>query len=368
MHDRTASLLPQERQSWLLHDEVVGIRVVGTVVPAADYLLAGHERHWIGREPPSEADTGRFAIPSPHVSKAHCTIERRNGRWLVFDRGSRTGIYQVGASEGERRTTIELVPGLAFRVGPIPLVAYSQPGRTARVAIQHYFGLQDHFQVTVEAVLRTAGERKHVVLMAPPGGRGNKVAEALHGASTRASWPYEMVTEISPREADQRRLLDRLAYGTLVVPFDGLPRPDAPIFTWLATWTHNVRLVILAAKGTRVSDGLGEAMLTASAIIAIPTLAERRGEIGAVAASIRHEVSLRLSRRDLDLSPADLAKIEGLPWPKNLQELEEYVTRLLALRAFATEAEAARWVGITKSALSQWKKKYGFTGPPYPSL
>jgi len=113
MSHGTASLPPQERQSWVLNDAVVGVRIVRTSI---DYVLAGRELYWIGRTRIHEQGAGSIVIDNPHVSDRHATIELRNGRWIVFDRDSRNGIF-VG---DERRTMFELVPGFAERQLDLP--------------------------------------------------------------------------------------------------------------------------------------------------------------------------------------------------------------------------------------------------------
>lgn len=350
MGNGTASLPPQERQSWILNDAVVGIRIVGT---SFDYLLAGRELYWIGRTQFHEQGAGSIVIDNPHVSDRHATIEQRNGRWIVFDRDSRNGIY-VG---DERRTMFELVPGLSFRIASIPLVAYSEGGRRARAQMQRYFGLGDGFQVTVEGVLRAAGERRHIALVEPPGGGALAVARAIHDASSRATWPFEVVSALGS-ERDQRKLLDRAAYGTIVIPAEALPARKAPIFDWLASWSHQVRLTVIVPPGTRLATVLPDALLTGATIIPIPTLAERTSELSALATHVRNDVCVRLGRMDLDLAPADLRGIEARAWPDNIRELETYVERLLALRAFPKQAHAAKWLGVVPSTLVAWKQKY----------
>ncbi len=350
MSQGTASLPPQERQSWLLNEAVVGIRIVGTSV---DYVLAGRELYWIGRTQIHEQGAGSIVIDNPHVSDRHATIELRNGRWIVFDRNSRNGVF-VG---DERRTMFELVPGISFRIASIPMVAYSEGGRRARAQMQRYFGLGDGFQVTVEGVLRTAGERRHLALSEPPGGGALAVARAIHDASSRATWPFEVVSELGS-ERDQRKLLDRAAYGTIVIPAEALPARKAAIFDWLASWSHQVRLTVIVPTSTRLVSVLPDALLTGTTIIPLPPLSERASEVGALAAHVRNDVCIRLGRMDLDLSPSDVRAIEARAWPENIRELETYVERLLALRAFPKQAHAARWLGVVPSTLVAWKQKY----------
>ena len=154
-------------------------------------------------------------------------------------------------------------------------------------------------------------------------------------------------------------LLDRAAYGTIVIPADALPARKAPIFDWLATWSHQVRLTVIVPPGTRLAAVLPESLLTGTTIIPIPTLAERRSELGELAAHLRNDVCIRLGRMDLDLTPPDLRAIEARAWPENFRELEAYVERLLALRAFPKQAHAAKWLGVVPSTLVAWKHKYG---------
>lgn len=372
----TSSLPPAERQSWVLNEPVVGVRVVGTVAPEHDFLLAGRGLYHVGSKPPTRTDdgAGSIVIDHPHVSAKHCTIELRNGRWIVVDRESRNGIFVNDEHQPGRRTMIELVPGLEFRLGPVPLVAYSDAGRRARAKMQRYFGLTNPFQLNVEAMLRLASERRHVVLVEPPGGGGLRIARALHDASPRATWPLlqvddrpaerratvgEIVEQLGT-ERDQLRLVDRAAYGTLVIAASALPeKRTPPILDWLASWQYPVRLIVVAPKGTRLAPLLGERLLTETTIIPIPSLAERKAEVGALAAAFAHDVVTRLGRMDIGLTSEDTRIISSREWPMNVEELEKYVERLLALRAHEGRIrQTAKWLGVAPSTIDAWKTKY----------
>lgn len=353
MGNGTASLPPSERQSWILDDPVMGFRIAGT---SLEFLLPGRDVWAVGRvAAPSEGGVGSIIIDSPHVSERHCTIEHRHGRWIVFDQDSRNGIY-LG---DERRTMIELVPGLAFRIASIPCVAFSEAGRRGRATLQRYLGFADAFQLGVEAALRLASERRHVALVEPPGGAALAVARVLHDASPRATWPFEVVTEIGG-EREQRKLMDRAACGTVVFRAEHLPSERTPLLRWFAGWTYNVRLIVLTPPGKRLAPVLGEDLLRATSVIPIPTLAERAGEIPALAAQLAHDVCVRLGRMDLGLTRDDLAAIARLSWPGNYEELRDYVERLIALRAHDGRVRpAARWLDTAHGTLLAWKKKYG---------
>lgn len=356
MSGPTASLPPTERQSWVLHEPVVGIRIAGT---SRDYLLSGRQAWGVGRAPVvADAVTGSIVIDSPHVSERHCTIELRNGRWIVLDQGSRNGLYL--GDEKERRTMIELVPGVTFRIASIPLVAYSDAGRRGYMLLQRYLGFADAFQLEVEAALRVAATRRHVVLVQPPGGDGIAVARILHDASSRASWPFEVVKEVGASEREQIALLDRAVCGSIVVRADAFPGHRAPLRGWLAAWQYNVRLFAIAPTGVRLAPLLGEELLRETAVIPIPTLARRTGEVAQLAAQLGHDVSVRLGRLDITLTPDDLAAITAREWPGNIEELHTYVERVLALRAHGGNAhQAARWLGKKHNTILAWRKRYG---------
>ncbi len=79
----------------------------------------------------------------------------------------------------------------------------SEGSRRARAQMQRYFGLGDGFQVTVEGVVRAAGERRHLALVEPPGGGALAVARAIHDASSRATRPFDVVSRLGC-EREQR--------------------------------------------------------------------------------------------------------------------------------------------------------------------
>jgi hypothetical protein len=346
----TARLDDGARQSWILGEPVDGVRIRGTHL---DYAL-----------PPSPDDvievgsgvSSRFAIriDSPHVSRLHCTIERRNGRWIVVDGKNKNGIF-VG---DERRTLIELVPGLSFRVGPVPLVAYSTAGQRARGMLERYFGGTDAHALGVEAVLASANEARHIIVQQPPGGGGLAIARAIHAASPRASWPIH-TERLGETRREQLAALNATAYGTLATRSDQLPSNRDELMKTLAAWSYHVRFVLIAPRDQRVGGLVGDELLTAATLVMVPTIAERRGELDALVGRLRQDVGLRLGAPDVALNEKQWAYVRAHAWPENLEELERFVERVLALRVHKGNLRAsAKALGLSPSAMIQWGKAH----------
>lgn len=78
--------------------------------------------------------------------------------------------------------------------------------------------------------------------------------------------------------------------------------------------------------------------------IRLPTLAERRGDIPALAAHLLGRVAARLGRRALTLRPAAQGALMLAPWPGNVRELANVLERAAIL-------STGEWVGLAELGL-----------------
>jgi hypothetical protein len=362
MTKHTVSLPEGARQSFLITEPVVGIRIPGTPF---DYLLGSEEEVIeIGSEPPPPLNgtprPKRIVVQSPHVSRLHCTIERRNKRWIIVaNSNAKNGIFVGDAKHGERRTMIELVPGLQFSLGPVSFVAYSAAERRARVALQRYFGLGDAHAAVIDGVLALANQARHVILQQPTGGGGLAIARTIHEASPRVSWPFTTPTDLGETRRDFLSLLNQTAYGTLAIRSEQLPVHRDELMRLLASWEYPVRLILVMPRDQRASKVVGEELLTAATIVTVPTLVERRDELRSLALLLMQEAGFRLGISNPELPPKVWTYIDRHTWPENLDEFERFIERVLAFRLHGGKLrKAAAALNVSPAGMSGWATRH----------
>jgi hypothetical protein len=363
MAKRTESMPEGARQSWILTEPVVGVRIPGSPF---DYFL-GQEEHVIevGSEPAPPANGSpqprRMVVRSPHVSRLHCTIERRNDRWIVVAHpGAKNGIYVGDANQGERRTMIELVPGLRFSIGSVPFVAYSGAEMRARVAFRRYFGLGDAHAATVDGVLALANGTRHVIVQQPTGGGGLAIAQAIHDASPRVTWPFIAPGKLGDTRREWLAVLNATAYGTLALRSEQLPVHREELLRLLASWEYPVRLVLIMPRAQRAANVVGDALLTSASLVTVPTIAERRDELVGLVALLCQEAGLTLGIAGAALTPKLWAYMERHTWPENLEELERFVERALAVRLYKGKLRkaAAALGNVSAAGMIKWARRH----------
>jgi len=60
------------------------------------------------------------------------------------------------------------------------------------------------------------------------------------------------------------------------------------------------------------------------------------------------------------LTGHDYTRLDAQRWKGNHDELDECVSRLVLVRKLGSATAAAKQLGMTVAAISQWAKKYGF--------
>lgn len=346
-----------ERPQWVA-DPVIGLRIRGSLTEF-DLPMWAHETT-IGRQ-----ESCSIVLKSAAVSAIHCSIERQpGGACIVHDRGSKNGIL----TDGTHRRMFELPPGSLFMVGPIPLVAFSASMQQVRERLQRYLGYDERHQRAVENALDAIGQRRHVLLVTPPGGQAEKLARRIHDSGPGARQPFHIAGRIPSKRTDQRAMFSAAGHGTLVIDTDRLPTDMLVVRECLHSPSFNVRVIAIGQDPARalaadLVEGLGPGH---AASVRIPPLADRsEADLLRLISMLSTEISGRIGAPERTPS-LYLRALLAHDWgavardqPNNLDALEEAIERLLVLeRESGNQHAAQRALGITWGAWGRWYKPF----------
>jgi hypothetical protein len=327
---------------------VVAVRVVGTSleldVPSPTGPL------WIGSDP-----TCDLYLPSRFVSMRHATLERVGGTVVVRDRGSTNGVRL-----GEMRVPeLELAPQQEFRIGDQTLVAVSAELRAARRRVETWLGHADRFQPAIDEALAAATARRHAIIAMGATAatrRGRALAHLLHDAAAGPARPR--IDATGPLELEALRAQMASARGgSLVLAAADLPEDETSLRALLGIPASDVRLLVLASRD-RVARACS--LVPGAVVIDVPDLAARTDDLLRLIVEVAADVARR-RRWSADLGN-DLGPLLAYAWPGNLDELDETVERVLAVRALGSLRAAEDVLGVSKSALGRTLKRVGLEG------
>jgi hypothetical protein len=324
---------------------VVAVRVVGTGleldVPSPTAPL------WVGSDPGCD-----LCLPSRFVSMRHATIERAGSAVIVRDRGSTNGVRL-----GEMRVPeLELAPQQEFRVGDQTLVGVTAELRAARRRAETWLGHADRFQPAIDEALAAATARRHAIIATGATRRGRALAHLLHDAAAGPARPR--IDAAAPLDLDALRAqLASARGGSLILAASELPADSAPLRTVLGVPASDVRILVLAPRDL-VAHACG--LVPGAVVIDVPDLAARPDDLLRLLVEVAADVARR-RRWSADLG-SDLAALLAYPWPGNLDELDETVERVLAVRALGSLRAAEDVLGASKSALGRTFKRIGLGG------
>lgn len=308
----------------------------------------------IGRAPVAD-----LQINNETVSSRHAEIVRAGARLFFRDLGSRNGSFHKGAPLGE----IDIEPNMVIDLGRggVRLVAATPHGIDLRRMLQRFIGYAEPFQAAVDEAAQAAAHRRHVILIAPPGGQPDRVARLLHEAWLRVPRPFVVVDRVSGSRQKQRRVIADAASGTLVVPADGLPSDPRFVLDATAPDQNDVRLVLVAERET-VPAGLLEASSAAPmSVVRIPRLVDRREDLGFLIATIQAELAGRLGAEHVSIEP-QMPALLAHTWPANLDELETVLTYVLAVGKYGSQRAACAALNVKRSTLNDRLRDAGLAG------
>jgi DNA-binding NtrC family response regulator len=177
-----------------------------------------------------------------------------------------------------------------------------------------------------------------VVLVGETGCGRDRVARAIHFASSRRHRPFVAVSRDAPGRPGGSRLLDEVAGGTIFVDHvDSLKAaPRQGLLRLLATHAGKIRIVagLIPSRDDlgalrRISADLD--LLGEHQRLDIPPLRERRGDIEALARHFLAQDAGDGNTPPVSISPQALSVMEVYPWPGNLSEMEDVIGEMSRL-------------------------------------
>jgi hypothetical protein len=317
------------------------VRVVGSNLERE--LEPGRPRLWLGTDPGCD-----LVLTSRFVSARHASLDRDGDRVVCRDQGSTNGLWL-----GEHRVDLlEVRAERPFRVGDQWLIGVSAEAQAARRHLQRWLGHAERWQPAVDDGLRVVIDRRHAVITGAAGARLDALAHLLHDAL--ATGPRPRVDAGDVRITDPLPLLAAARGGSLVVAAAALPDDLAPLRDRIAAVATDVRLLVIADR-----DQVARActLVPGAVVIEVPTLSQRRDDLLRLVVDIGADVARR-RRWSADLG-AELPALLGHGWPGNLDELEDSVERVLAVRATGSMRAAEDALGVSKSAIGRTLKRLG---------
>jgi hypothetical protein len=358
-HDpRTATVPEAAHQARLLRAPVIGFRVLGSAVEHRIPIY--DEKVTIG-----SAEGRSIRIDHASVSRLHARLEWRDHHLMLIDCDSKNGCY----ADGERRALIQLVPGGRIRLGQVDLVAFSHESDIVRRVFQRYLGYDAFAQRAVEDAQHAASRRRHLVLLGPPGAGSVAFAQAIHKHTLGPPWPFvvarqfyidkaghRLMHRVRENQTEQKRMLTAAGHGTLVMSFDDLPTDPRFLIDSIQSGMYGTRAIFLGSDDTQI--GVLRALASDSVIIRVPALAARRHELSQVVMDVFTEHAGTQGASTDILTEHDYKRLLALDWPKNHDEVEEVVQRLIALRKYRKVRKAAKALDMSPGTLSDWAKRY----------
>ncbi|HLL20656.1 MAG TPA: FHA domain-containing protein [Kofleriaceae bacterium] len=330
-------------RGWVIRDEVVRLRVFGT---DTTYELAGESAWTIGA---SDECSIRLDDPSGRVSRKHAVLQRRGTDWVLSDLGSTNGIRR----DGDALNTFAVAPASEIELGGVKLIAESMRSIQLRALLCRFLGWKSSRAIDVDRglyALRELGNLRTTVTLR---GEGTLVgiARRLHATILGAERPYIVHAD----NETGMQALARATDGILVVHCAQLPVDIEHVVLSLRLPDTRVGLVALSNSDADAAK-LGT-LTRRSVTIPIPSLAERREELGRVLEAYAVDAVSQLGAASGGLRPHDLQWIldSGIT---THADAEEVLLRVIALRNWGVTHGANR-LGITHGALSRWARRRG---------
>lgn len=339
---------------WAIRGPVLRLRYLGKETP----VKLNERTEWVAGT--STDCSMPLADPSGHVSRNHASFTKDDDDvWTVSDLGSTNGTKQ----DGELRRSFQLAPGDVIEMGPIKLIAESEDSLKLHRLLQRFIGWSDERLPEVDAALSSVREmatlRNVLVLHCDrrPDRRRDRsrrneallasVVEPLH----RLTLGHNRPLVFHRRGETGTEALHRAADGLLCIDAKKAPRDLAKIVTALRLPETRVRLVLCTAADDNIEHVL--AQLPRRTAIKLPGLAERRADFQKILIDYGSDAAESLGAPGLGFRPQDPTWLQDSDCVRTLDEMEGDARKLVALRNWGV-AEAARRLGVTHGAMSQW--------------
>ncbi len=359
-------------------EPVIGLRIWET---SYEHVFPDHfDQLVVGRG--ANAD---IRLDWPTVTTEHALIERSGPHILVRDRSSKNHTF----CDGLALAVFQLVAGAVVRFGTIDTVAFNRRTQEVRAGFRRFLGYGHGGQRAIEEA-QWAATRRHIALIADKESAPVTFAQYIHNAAPAFKQrPFTIVTGeagadgvVNRVPADfslQKSLLDRTAYGTLVVHVAALPEKAehrARFFGEVAADAYKLRMVLIVPPSVlaptsrstpTIEEIVGSSLRDKLVDVRIPALTERRpDELPRILEDTIAHLAPREGATAALFTDHDHECLDHQRWPGGLAEIEDTITRLLLVRKHGKHGgkEAAKQQKVGKSAISMWATKYGFRLKP----
>ena len=324
----------------------VQLRVVGedVVLP----LDRTTEQFWLG----SGLDV-HLHLPRQYVSRRHVSLRRLRDQ-LDLSNQSPNGTRVDGKS------ITDAIVGASdtFEVGAVTLMILDEPMVQLRAFLERTIGFNAHVAVDRALVLAMRQVHAPLILTGPRGAESEQLAAAIHRATPRRGQPFVVVNALATRAELDAAMRDAVG-GTVFVDVRPLKNKAASkaLVTALGGPEVKARVVVGALTTEQVRLAFDHDVTKLGEIRTPPVLA-RVTEIPALIDAYLAEVGS--THRVAELGAAHVEALRQFEWPDNLEEIHRAAQRLAVLfECDGNVSAAARQLGITPQALSEWLDRIG---------
>jgi len=354
---RTETYPADKRTGYLAGtDLITALRIHGTPIELP--LLSGQLVATLGR-------SGDLRVDHPYLAAVHVRLERVSGNWLRVENISADRKNPLIVDHHEV-SQCYIKPGDQFRIGDTTYFALNEEMRLARRSVTEILGETRDTQIDDCLIAAAADADRHVVLIGEPGSDQQRLAGAIHWASTRRHNRFvEVASTRTPGTADLQLLRDARD-GTLLLWLPVRGKFDQTFISCALAPHAKVRLIICTTSLGKVDGSIPGATADGAARFTIAPLRERKEDIPVL--MDRWFIQDRSKLRFRTLAPAIQDKLISHRWPRNLQELQAAAHHLILLTHYRSEREAERDASITRSESRTWRKRLKLPLPLLPGV
>jgi hypothetical protein len=328
---------------WRIDDPVTCLRALDG--RARFELPAGGGEVTLGADPSCDF---RIEDSTHRVSRRHAKLFHDQGAWWVQDLASRNGVRQ----DGELRLLFQLAPGTEVTIGGVTLVAESARLVALRSLIERFIGWDEARAGDVDRALRGVREmaiRRSALVLTGPGDLG-VVARRLHDEALGSDRPFTVVEKDEAIAA----AFERAGTGTLCLR-GRAPAEELALLrrAFESAGTH-ARVIACATSSKAASDAAG--LLGRSVVVELPSLASRRHELARLLRVFAENAAHELGAPRTGFLDHEMNWLERIEYG-DFADVATIALRVVAIRNWGV-SEAARRLGITHPALSQWAQRH----------
>lgn len=344
---KTRSQTDARAAAMMDREPVIALRLYGSHYEVP--LAAHRDRFVVGAGPACD-----FHVMTEFASSEHSELVRTPAGLTVRNL-SKNGTWFCG----ERQSEFALRANMVFEVGKRKIVGVSAWSQLVRRGFQRWLGYGERFQGSVDDAIQAAARRRHVLIAGPAGSQPERVARAIHEAWLPVARPFVVVERVSGDRSMQRRILHPASHGTLVVPAERVPPDPAFILDACSEEAMDIRLALVSPPSADVTTSvLGPSLRDGLIYVQIPNLRQRVDDLPVLVAAIAQEIAQQLDAVDVSLA-GDLAALYEYAWPENLDELEEVLRYVIAVRKHGKAKLAAEAIGAKRTTMSDKLARVG---------